>query len=101
MTLTGAPTLMPAASSPVEGANIVSIHGMAVGKLAWIKSVQYSVDGSKDWSAAQPTDGLFDSTSEDFTLNTLPLSPGVHTIAIVALNAAGLSAKVTQTVTVH
>ncbi len=53
-----------------------------------VTAAQYRIDGG-DWFAAAPTDGLFDSMREAFTLETLPLSSGKHTLEVEAFNAAG------------
>ena len=53
-----------------------------------IKDVEYRVDGSS-WISALPVDGSFNSSIENFTFTTLPLSDGTHTIEVRALNTAG------------
>ena len=53
-----------------------------------ITAAQYRVDGG-DWFAAAPTNGLFGSLREPFTVETTPLTSGKHTIEVEAFNAAG------------
>jgi hypothetical protein len=53
-----------------------------------ISELAYSVDGG-EWQPISPRDGIFDDPSEDFTIK-LPagLSPGAHSLAIRAVDAA-------------
>ncbi len=53
-----------------------------------IKNIQYNVDGGP-WIDASPVDGLFNSSSEDFTFTTSILSDGTHTIYVRTQNTAG------------
>ena len=74
--------------TPLVGADRrVILSGSATQKLIPITAVQYRVDGG-DWLAAVARDGLFDSTNEGFTLTTLPLTSGKHTLEVAAFNAA-------------
>ncbi len=77
----------------------VSVEGYAYGNNVALAGVQFKVD-SGDWMSASATDGIFDTTSEAFTITTDALSKGAHTIEVKAIDAAGNSAadKVTANV---
>lgn len=77
----------------------VVIHGIVKTGLAFVKAVQGRVDAD-DMKAALADDGLFDSTSEGFTLTLGPVAPGAHTLEIQAVDQAGnlSSGKVNVTV---
>jgi len=77
----------------------MTLHGTVTTGLAFAKAVQAKVDGG-DTQAAAADDGLFDSSSEPFTLTLSALSSGKHTIEVQALDQAGNSATQTVTVTV-
>jgi len=92
-----APTLT--LGTPVAGADkTVTLRGMVTTGLAFARAVQGKVDGG-DLVAASADDGLFDSSSEAFTLTLATLSSGKHTVEVQALDQAGNSAM--QTVTVR
>lgn len=76
------------------------LEGTASHPLVGVRAVQYRVDGG-EWMAAVATDGLFDSPTERFTLTTLPLTPGPHTLEVQAQDEAGNSATQKTTVTVR
>lgn len=64
-----------------------------------ITKVEYRLDGGA-WHPASPTDGAFDSTTENFRF-TPPLWDGTHTLEIRAINRAGnVSPIVSRTVTI-
>ena len=73
----------------------VTLRGIAQTKLAFVQAVQAKADGG-DPVAASADDGLFDSTSEPWTLTLPALSSGSHKIEVQALDQAGN--KATQTV---
>ena len=77
----------------------VTLHGTVRTGLAFVKAVQGKVDGG-DAVAASADDGLFDSSSEPFTLSLPALSSGKHTVEVQALDQAGNSATKTVSVTV-
>lgn len=81
------PVLSLVGSPVVTAEGHVIVTGVATQKLISITAVQYRVDGG-EWLSATPKDGLFDSTQERFSLTTVPLSAGKHTLEIVAFNAA-------------
>jgi sugar lactone lactonase YvrE len=62
--------------------------GRARDSFSTISELSYSVDGG-DWQSFAARDGVFDDPSEDFTI-TLPknLTPGAHSLAIRAVDAA-------------
>ena len=76
-----------------------TLRGTVTTGLAFVKAVQAKVDGG-DAVAASADDGLFDSSSEAFTLALPVLPSGKHTVEVQALDQAGNSATRTVTVTV-
>ncbi len=85
--------------APIVNADkTVTLHGIAQTKLAFVQAVQAKTDGG-DAVAASADDGLFDSTSEPWTLTLPVLSSGLHKIEVQALDQAGN--KATQTVSVR
>lgn len=66
----------------------VTLEGTVTQNLVAVTAVQYRVDGG-DWIAAVAKDGLFDSSQEGFTVVTLPLPKGKHTLEVAAFNTAG------------
>jgi photosystem II stability/assembly factor-like uncharacterized protein/putative cell wall-binding protein len=69
-------SLAPRFSSPTCSATVV-FHGSARYTPAKVASVDYSIDGGSRWTSATPTDGRYDSPSEDFSVS-LTLSDGVY-----------------------
>lgn len=69
----------------------VVVPGYSYQTLAEIAGVEYRVDEG-DWAAAAPDDGIFDSTTEAFTVRTLPLNTGERTIEVKAIDSAGNAA---------
>jgi hypothetical protein len=64
------------------------VAGRARDSFSPISELAYSIDGG-EWQPIAPRDGVFDEPSEDFTLKLpAPLSPGAHSIAIRAADAA-------------
>ena len=87
-------------NTPLTGADkTTTLHGTVTTGLAFVKAVQAKVDGG-DVVAASADDGLFDSSSESFTLTLPALAPGKHAVEVQALDQAGNSATQTVTVTV-
>ena len=87
--------------APVIGADkTVAVSGTLASGLAFIKAVQFTVDGTGDPLAASAVDGMFDSATEPFKLTTLPLTSGAHKIEITAFDWAGNTATSTVSVTV-
>lgn len=77
----------------------VTIDGVATSGLAFVKAVQFDVDGGDSMSAAA-NDGLFDSSNEPFTITTIPLASGSHKVDITAFDWAGNTTSTTVNVTV-
>ena len=67
-----------------------------------IANVQYRVDGGS-WQNATPSDGSFNSSSENYTFTTGTLSNGTHTIETRAIDEVGQidSSFASDTVTVN
>lgn len=88
------------AGTPVAAADrTVTLRGTVTTGLAFVKAIQAKVDGG-DAVAAAADDGLFDSSSEAFTLALPALSSGKHTVEVQAVDVAGNSATRTVTVSV-
>jgi hypothetical protein len=64
------------------------VTGTAVDELSPVKELWYSVDAG-DWQALPSGDQVFDSSEEEFSFSTKPLSPGEHTIVVKAVDMAG------------
>jgi hypothetical protein len=80
ITISGQPT--------INSNKSVRLTGTLTQTRVAVTAGQYRIDGG-DWYAAAPSDGLFDSLSEMFTVETPPLTSGKHTIEVEAFNAAG------------
>ena len=86
--------------TPIVAADkTVTLRGTVTTGLAFVKAVQGKVDGG-DPVAASADDGLFDSSSEAFTLALPALSSGKHAVEVQTLDQAGNSARRTVTVSV-
>ena len=83
----------------MKGAASATITGTATSKLVEIAGVQYRVDGG-EWAAASPDTGMFDSSSEEFTVTTPSLTVGKHKVEVQAIDAAGNAASATVEVKV-
>jgi sugar lactone lactonase YvrE len=95
------PTLTLTASATVINPDkTISLQGIASSKLAFVTAVQYQVDKSKDLYSAAPDQGIFDSTTAPFTIHTLPLSSGPHTLTVTALDEANNASSVSTLVVV-
>lgn len=57
------------------------VTGRAVDSFSRIDEIGYQID-SGEWVAAFPTDGIFDSPTETFTIKLPDLKPGPHTLAV-------------------
>ena len=64
------------------------LEGIALHPSVAIRGVQFRVDGG-EWMAAAADDGIFDSSSEGFSLTTAPMSAGTHTLEVQAIDEAG------------
>lgn len=80
-------------SSGPSGAttNLVpSFSGTAYVDNGTITSVEYSLDNGSNWIPVSPSDGKYDSGSENFAFTTKRLSPGDYTLLIRGLSLAGV-----------
>ena len=83
----------------LKGAGSAAITGSATAKAVEITGVQFKVD-TGSWMAATAVDGMFDSSSEEFTLTTESLAVGDHKVEVQAVDAAGNAASSTVEVKV-
>jgi len=65
-----------------------------------ITGVQYQIDSSDPWRDATPDDGAWTGSSESFSINTSPISPGPHTVTIHATNSACTLSNVCNSATI-
>ena len=65
-----------------------------------ITGVQYQIDDSGSWRDATPDDGAWMGSSEAFSINTGPISPGPHTVTIRATNSACTLSNVCNSATI-
>ena len=61
-------------------------------EMSYVQKAVYKIDNDEHWKVINPTDGIFDSKREELLIQTEPLLPGEHTIAIQATDAAGNTA---------
>jgi hypothetical protein len=94
-----APVLTVMKSPAVSDDGVIRITGSAVQSLIPITAVQYRV-GTGEWLAAAPDDGIFDGRLENFSISTVPLPKGTHSIEVKAFNAASLIASEKVTIEV-
>jgi len=80
-------TFLTAYSPDPSKDNTPTYTGTATDEATNITGVEYRVDGGS-WTAASATDGLFDSTSENFTFTISTLSDDTHIIEIRATDEA-------------
>jgi sugar lactone lactonase YvrE len=59
----------------------------AVDQLSTIGSLAYTIDSNKEWNNVLPDDGVFDTSTESFTIKTGTLEPGSHIIAVKIADA--------------
>lgn len=96
-----APTVSLTPLSPDPSAdNTPTLVGVAEDSTSPIAAVEYRVN-SGEWSAAQASDGGFDSLSEGYSFTTTALTDGAHAVQARAIDAAGnVSAPVGDSFTV-
>ena len=58
-------------------------------ELSAIGKVEYTVDSDSNWMGTVPDDGVYDTTSEDFTIVADKLTPGQHVIALKLADDVG------------
>lgn len=78
----------------------VTFSGYAYHDTIALAGVQYKV-GNDDWMAAAASDGMFDSMSEPFVIETQQLAKGKHEVEVKAIDTAGNSATAKVTVEVR
>ncbi len=78
----------------------VTVSGTAADAAPPNADVRFQIDGTGDWQPASPSDKIFDSPQEAFTVATRPLAAGNHRITIRATDAHGNSAFENVTVTI-
>jgi len=71
----------------LEGDQAV-VEATATSPLVRITSAAFAVNGKK-WSNVPPTDGLFDSKTENFRFRTEALKPGTYVLVLKVKDAAG------------
>jgi len=76
------PIANPSSSSAVH------FSGTAFDTSSTVASVEYSIDGSATWHPVAPTDGAFDSSAEDFTID-LDLPDYVYGLLVRQTGADG------------
>jgi len=72
----------------VQGSRSVKLGGIAQDDSSAVARAEYSID-AQDWVTLFPEDGIFDSRTERFLFTTTPLSPGEHTLVVVASDSSG------------
>ena len=91
--------LVPLGSDPVSDST-PGISGSAADATSPIVLVQYRLDGGH-WIAAAAADGAFDEPGEDIAFTTAELGDGMHSVELMATDAAGnVSALTGQSFTV-
>lgn len=69
--------------------------------LTIIGNISYTVDGSEEWTSAIPDDFVYDTTSEDFTIEINKLEDGEHIIAVRMKDDIGNTAYKTYVVQIQ
>ncbi len=82
------PTVTLAKIVPVENENAVLLTGNAADGISTIASIEYSIDGQA-WKSLFPSDDIYDSKTEPFTLKIAVEEKGAHGVAIRATDAQG------------
>ncbi|XAL99468.1 Ig-like domain-containing protein [Phycisphaeraceae bacterium D3-23] len=75
----------------VQG-DTVTLTATASDALSGIRSIGYALDGSDEYAASLPTDLIYDSTSEPWSVTISDLSPGDHVVALRVIDARGNTA---------
>ena len=78
----------------------ITVSGQVVDALSSIKVMQYTVDSDEQWHTIVPTDGITDSARESFSVDIKDSKPGLHRIAVRAVDALGNTGYAATTVTV-
>ena len=67
----------------------IHVKGSAVDASSRLIGLQYSIDSQNKWQAVLPTDGICDTNREDFTIDIKDAKPGLHRIAVKAVDLYG------------
>jgi hypothetical protein len=67
----------------------VTLKLQVVDVLSAIDELHYTVDSNAEWMGGVPTDLVYDTTREDFTIVIEDLEAGEHVIAVRVADAAG------------
>ena len=59
-----------------------TITARAVDEYTVIGRLRYTVNSNEEWKSALPDDGVYDTTSEDFTIVIEDLDRGEHVVAL-------------------
>ncbi len=89
----------------ITNQNTYKISGVAdnspnVDKKVNIVSLEYSLDGGKNWTISSADDGKFDSPSEKFTLDIGLLPEGVHSVLFRVWDERGIFGRAQRTLIV-
>ena len=78
-----APFLIDNLKPQIQGLEVKypAVSGRGVDSFSRIDEIAYQVDNG-EWVMVFPTDGIFDSTTEAFTIKLPSLKPGPHTLAV-------------------
>lgn len=71
-----------------------------VDRIGTVASVDYAIDASDDWQAANSSDMLYDSPDETVKFAVTKLAPGPHQVTVRAADAKGNTARETVVITV-
>lgn len=77
------------------------VHLTAVDATSTVAAVAFSVDSSKHWQAANPSDSMFDGPEAPAYFKAVGLSAGSHQISIRATDVRGNQAYANVMVTIH
>jgi hypothetical protein len=91
---------LTASATTINPDKTITLKGIVTSKLAFVKGVQYQIDKVKDVYSAAADQGMFDSTTAPFTIQSLPQTPGPHTINVTATDEAGNTSSVSTIVVV-
>jgi hypothetical protein len=64
------------------------VNGTADDALSRILWLEYTIDGG-EWKYTVPADEVFDATAERFSIPLEDLEPGLHAVAVRAVDEAG------------
>ena len=99
ITVDNTPPVLARLAAQAKGKTI-TVSGQITDALSAIKAIQYTVDSDEQWHAIVPSDGITDSTRESFSVDITDSKPGLHRIAVRAVDALGNTGYAATTVTV-